>query len=373
MADQRPTAILTTTIRVPVFLEELVANAVRYGHRDTFCIVMGDEKTPAEARPFCESLSAKTGIPVRYFDLALQEETLKDFPELLDVVPHNSGVRKLLGNFIAWREGCGALIMVDDDNFVTDSDFVGLHRIVDTAPAIPAVRSDSGWFNVYESVVEARGIPFFPRGYPWGERHYGPQRFARETNSRRVVVNSGLVSEDPDVDAISRLFWPIRVTAMKPEWSPHFTLAPGTWCAFNNQNTALARDLIPIHFTPHATGRNADIWTSYVMFRLVEHMGDAITYGEPMARQLRNPHDLWKDLDRELVNDRATDAFAKLLRVIPLTEKTYLGALGELCGGALDRLPSLTGVSPQGAEMMRGFFREYLVWQGACLRAAGAA
>ncbi len=365
------TAIVTTTIRMPVFLEDIAKNIVRHRHeQDVAITVIGDVKTPVQAGPYCQGLAEQYRIPVAYLNLALQEQALAPYPELSALVPRNSGIRKLLGGFLAWREGCDTLILVDDDNFPTDIDFVGAHGIVGHSPELKLVSSQSGWFNPYAAVVEERNLPIYPRGFPWGQRSPSspPHRIASQ--SRRVVLNSGLVLEDPDVDAVSRLFWPIRVTGMRPEWSPNFGLAPGTWSSFNDQNAAYAGDFIPIYFAPPSTGRNADIWASYVVCRLVEHMGDVVSFGHPLVRQVRNPHDLWEDLDRELVNIRAADQFTALLRSIPLTQPTYLEALAELLSGALRRLPEVAGLSEAGRSMMENFFKEYLVWQGVCNRVA---
>lgn len=354
---------------MPVFLKGVAANIAAHRHeREVSIAVIGDEKTPPEARAFCRDIAEKFRIPTTYLDLADQERALAPYPELITLVPHNSGIRKLLGSFLAWRDGCDTLILVDDDNFPTDIDFVGSHNIVGQSPPLKLVSSQSGWFNPYEAVVEERNLPIYPRGFPWGQRSPATPPRRIESKSLRVVLNSGLVLEDPDVDAVSRLFWPIRVTGMRPEWSPHFGLAPGTWSSFNDQNAAYAGDFIPIYFAPPSTGRNADIWASYVACRLVGHLGDVISFGYPLVRQLRNPHDLFEDLERELVNIRTADHFVALLRSIPLTKPTYLEALGELLTEALRRLPAVQGVSDAGRNMMENFFKEYLVWHGVCSR-----
>jgi hypothetical protein len=38
---------------------------------------------------------------------------------------------------------------------------------------------------------------------------------------------------------------------------------------------------------------------SDVLTRIAEHLDHAICFGEPLVRQERNPHDLWRDLDAE--------------------------------------------------------------------------
>lgn len=368
LTAMKKTAIVTTTIRMPIFLEDVCANIARHRRTNVSISVIGDEKTPPEVREFASALEEKFELPVTYLGLAEQEQALAAYPELLTLVPHNSGIRKLLGGFLAWHEGCEALIFVDDDNFPTDIDFVGSHAIVGESPELQLVSTDTGWFNPYEAIIEAGGLPIFPRGYAWGARRRIPQEKRVERKALRVLVNSGLVLEDPDVDAISRLFSAIRVTGMRPEWSPNFGLAPGTWSSFNDQNAAYAGDFIPIYFAPPSTGRNADIWGSYVVSRLVEHLGGVVSFGYPLVRQLRNPHDLWQDLAGEFVNIRATDQFVALLRSIPLTQSTYLGALGELLGAGLRRLPTFGGVLPEGRDMMENFFKEYQVWQRVCAR-----
>lgn len=362
----RRTVLVTTTIRVPTFLRDVCENFIRHGKADVSCLVIGDVKTPSEARRFCEETSQAFHVPITYLDIPDQERALSDFPEFQALMPLNSGSRKLIGNFLAYLEGCETLIMLDDDNFVTGCDFLGLHQIVGTAAPMDLIESPSGWYNICEALEEERGIPFYPRGYPWSRRSTQRSAARRLPSTLPVIVNNGLVLEDPDIDAISRLFWPIRVTGMRPEFEPSFGLRPGTWAPFNNQNTALSREAIPVFFTPPSTGRNSDIWAAYVLCRLAEHLEGVIAFGAPLVRQLRNPHDLWRDLEDERVNNRATDRFVALLRETPLTASTYPAALGELLGGSLDRLASLQGLPADQLEMMRRFLVEYQVWHELC-------
>ncbi len=356
------TILLTTTIRVPTFIEDVCRNIIAHKHADVSWYIIGDRKTPPEVAQHCETVSAKYGIPITYLDLEAQYKRLRDFPEILATVPENTPVRRLLWHVVAYLEGCDTLISVDDDNFVTDIDFVGAHQIVGTTPTIPLISTESGWWNVYETLKEEQNIPIFPRGYPWGERAYQGQKKSIEKKAKPVIVNNGLVLEDPDQDAISRLFWPVRIIGMDPEYQPNFGLAPGTWSSFNNQNTAFSREIIPAYYTPVSTGRNADIWTSFLICRLAEHMGGVISYGYPLVKQFRNPHNLWKDLEDEWVNDQGADRFSKLMRETPLTESTYLAALGELLTGCLERIGTVSDLPLAQKSMIEDFFREYKIW-----------
>jgi hypothetical protein len=369
-APERRTVIVTTTIRVPSFLTAVYENAARAGHRGVDTIVIGDAKTPPETRAFCARLAGDTGCRVQYLDLDDQRRALEGAPALWQLMPANHGSRKLIGNFLAYREGYETLIMLDDDNFVLENDFIGWHNAVGSDVPMDLMHTETGWYNVYEAVLEARGLPIYPRGFPWSQRSEQAPPATRRHEARRVIVKNGLVLNDPDIDAISRLFWPVRITGIRPSFEPQLGLAPGVWCPFNNQNTALAREVVPVFFTPPSTGRNADIWTSYVLCRLAEHFGSVIAFGQPLVRQDRNPHDLFQDLEDELVNNRATDAFVELLRAVPLSAATYSEALAELLRGALERLRSCPTWPAGGAEMARTFFEEYSVWHEVCQEAA---
>ena len=205
-------------------------------------------------------------------------------------------------------------------------------------------------------------------------------------------MNGGLVFGDPDIDAVSRLFWPIRVTGFKEEFLPVFGLQEGTWSPFNDQNTAIARELIPVYFKPPSVLRNADIWTSYLIEKLTEGTGDVITYGQPIVEQIRNDHDIRRDYALEEIHNRATDNFVDLLRSIELTSVGYLSRLQETIELALDLMKSGRVFNQeQGKEMeirhahlptsqerlemeleenllIRNFFLEYKAWTDIMLK-----
>ena len=362
------TVLVTTTIRVPKFLEGVCKNALMNNREENLSLmVVGDKKTPNEAREFCSAISDRYRIPIHFYGPEEQEKKLAQHPRLLKLMPYNHGSRKLVGNFIAYLENCDNLIMLDDDNFVTNHDFFGHHEIVGRETEMDLFQTPSGWFNVCEALVEENNIPFYPRGYPWSQRKVVKEAATRKRGKLKVAVNNGLVLEDPDIDAISRLFWPIRVMGMKPAFEPVFGLYPGTWSSWNNQSTALGKNVIPAFFTPPGSGRNSDIWSAYTICRLAEHMQEVVAFGYPLVHQFRNPHNLWRDLEDESGNNKATDRFVALLRSVPLTKSTYLDSLGELLEGALAMLAVSGDILENEVALMKTFLMEYKVWQEICL------
>ena len=166
------TAIVTTTINIPTFLDDICSNAKKYEHKSVGFIVIGDKKTPTEIYNFCDDLNKKYDYLVEYYDLDRQEDRLKSYSELLSIIPYNSGARKLLGNLIAYQDGYDTVIQIDDDNFIGESDFISQHNSVGKAKNLKLFKSDASWHNIYSELIEENNIPFFPRGYPWGKRDY---------------------------------------------------------------------------------------------------------------------------------------------------------------------------------------------------------
>lgn len=356
------TAITITTINVPEFIKGICRNLISHKRLDVSILVIGDVKTPAETKEYCKKISNEFKIEIEYLDIDGQKKALSKYKNLLEIFPYNTPDRIMLGGMLSYLRGCERLIAVDDDNYTTKHDFVGFHSITGKEANLKLIKNDTGWFNVHSVLKEEHNIPFYPRGFPWKQRNPESNKKTYSSKKVKVVANQGLVLEDPDIDAISRLFWPIRATGMKPGFEQQFGLNPGTWSPFNYQNTSLCREIIPLYYRPLSTLRNGDIWTAYLINKLAGHFGHVITFGQPLVKQIRNLHDLWDDLDIELINNRAADDFVSLLRNAELTKRTYFEALGELIKNCQKDLGKMKIRGAVEKEMIKQFFVEYQRW-----------
>jgi len=345
------TTITITTIHKPIFIEDLCRNINQYRHYNVDILIIGDLKTPPIAN-YCKAVSSQYNVPIEYLDIEGQWESLKNYKKLFDLFPYNTPDRVILGGMLAYLRGCERIIAVDDDNFVTESDFVGYHSITGSVREMPIISNNLGWYNVHSGLKETQNIPFYPRGYPFSKRVSESSEVVGSYLTKKIIVNQGLVLEDPDIDAITRLAKPIRVEGFKDGVIPHFGLWK-TWSPFNYQNTCLSRELIPCYYRPLSGLRNADIWTAYIFNKLAEHFGDVITFGQPLVKQIRNEHNLFGDLQIELQNNIETDYFVEILKTVSLTKSTYLEALGEL----LDKV-EVDALHP----MTKSFISEYRIW-----------
>lgn len=341
------TAIVTTTIHVPQLLTDYAANAKLFGHTDVEFIVIGDRKTPSEAAEFCKKIS--TQYPCDYLDIAAQADYLARFPALASHLKLDSIQRRNIGLLLAYERGYDVIITIDDDNYVMGEDFVGLHTIAGSTASLPTYSSTSGFFDVCSFLRSDDDVRFYHRGYPQKQRWTEADSYtSKSVCTRRVAVNAGFWLDDPDIDALTRMARQPVVRGYKSSWEGRFALLPGTWSPFNSQNTALIRDLIPAYFLSPFVGRYDDIWASYIVCRIVEHLGDAISFGEPLVRQKRNVHDLWKDLDAERNGMILTDGLCSALRSIPLNGKTYHECFGEIAEKLADAwVPASTWTESQ--------------------------
>ena len=343
------TTIVTTTIFVPEPLVRYAENARQYGHQDVSFIVVGDRKTPAAAADLCARIS-RDFYPCEYMDLESQKRYLSAFPRLWEFLPFDSIQRRNVGLLKAWQEGASLVITVDDDNLVSNQDFIAAHAVAGTERRLPVIESTSGWYNVCDLLTEANNMPFYHRGFPAGERWKEDDAFVTVAEARRkIAVNAGFWLDDPDIDALTRIYRRIIVKGMKNPASKRVALESGTWSPFNSQNTALAAFVIPAYFVCPYVGRYDDIWPSYLVTRIAQHLGHVIAYGEPLVRQIRNPHNLWRDLDNERNGVFMTDGLCLALRSLQLRGTSYHECLGEI----IDQLPQAWQPEDKWDESMK--------------------
>lgn len=361
--------LVTTTIHVPDLLDSYLADARAARRTDVLTIVVGDRKTPAAAADCCARLADRHGRDVRFLGVADQEAYLAGYPELAGHLPYDSIQRRNIGMLMAYEAQPEIVITIDDDNFLVEPDFIGKHAIVGQTVELEALGSPSGWVNVCDTLEEAHGFRFYHRGFP-PEARAGAAEPPPVISRRRgrVVVNAGFWLEEPDIDAVTRLALPLHVSAFNRD--RNFTLARGTWSPFNSQNTALAADAIPAYFLSPAIGRYDDIWAAYVLLRIADHLDELATFGHPLVRQGRNPHDVWRDLDQERMGMRLTDRFCGYLRGLSLTGRTYAACYGE----AIDGLAAAIAAGGPSDEAERACLDRYVagmrVWHTTLARAA---
>jgi hypothetical protein len=326
--DRRRVAVVTTTIRLPRFIEPLLDSARRFDRLgQTGVIVVGDRKTPADCGEYLGALARRFGVEIVYLDPAAQRAMLRAHPALDMVLRWDCVQRRNVGFLRAGRDGAEVIVSIDDDNFPTDDDFIGHHLVVGREVEVPVVGHTSGWWNVCRRLVCDPPRRFYHRGYPKSQQDWrrdeSDEGLEIAVRRVRVAANAGLWLGAPDADATAQIEEPIRVVAMEPvAGSRSCALKAGTWCPMNTQNTAFDAALLPAMYLPvmldpvrgYRIDRADDIWMSYFLRAIADHRGESVVYGPPLVHQQRNPHDHLRDLAGELAAYRLTEHLVGYLR-----------------------------------------------------------
>ncbi len=321
--------ITTTTIHVPYLIEDYIKDLIKYNRKDNVdFVITGDKKTPIEAKEFCNKMQEKYKVKVLFMDVEAQETYLSKYQRLKGYIPWGCIQRRQVAILKAYEQGSDIIVLIDDDNFLACEDYVGKHLNLGREIDIDTISSPTGWYNICDDLVDRQNRKFYPRGYSWIDRVDEVKNIQHESKKVRTVVNAGFWLGDPDLDAVTRLAAPIDVIGYKKDHN--YALASGTYSPFNSQNTAIYRDIVPVYFLVPDIGRFDDIWSSYIVERIAWHMGDYVSYGQPLVKQIRNDHDYWIDAYAEEMGTKMTSDFCKWLRDINLTGSSYLECGVEL-------------------------------------------
>lgn len=350
--------ICSTTINRPTFLENLIKNGKRHGYNNFNIIVIGDYKSPPENKDYLQNLSKKTKIEIYYMDVKEQKNFLRKYRNLDKILPYNWGGRKMLANFISVKEKSPITIQIDDDNFIQNNDFFKFHSVVGTNSEVKVCSTKSKWVNVYKALNERKKLPIYPRGFSYEHRYKNEKIFIKKKKVKISVCN-GLVLGDPDIDASSRIFWPINIKSVKRSFLPQFAVDKNNWCPWNNQNTSSYFNITQIYFTPASVGRNSDIWTSLLICKISSHLNEVICFGQPLVKQIRNLHSNFKDYEDEKFCNYYSFKFENFLDETRLSKKNHIECLNEIIQKGLRYFSK----SKSHIDVFTlNYFKEYKLW-----------
>jgi len=338
----KQTAIVLTTINRPHLLRGYAENIIRYGHADGVQILMvADRKTPSAAAEDIKEVE-RSGVQAQLLDLEWQDQWLGRFPALSRMIPFDSDNRRNVGFLVAAERRAEVIITIDDDNFIGDGDFVGLHGIVGDMIEAPVLRSLNRWVNICRYVEFDSGVPVYPRGFPFSRRWADTSEGSSGTG--RVMLNAGLWLDDPDVDAVTRLVLRTRgIRIHDGRWA----LGSGHFSPINTQNTAFHRDVLPAYYYVKMGAsigglkldRYGDIWSGFFAKSVIDHNNHMVTFGPPASVHRRNTHSLLKDLREELWGMVLTDVLCEFVETLQLRSRGY----GETYLELADHLRTFVG------------------------------
>ena len=283
-------AVVVTSISGPnAVLQSLAQGCV--AHQSRF-IVTGDTKSPREfSLEGCEFLDveAQRKLPFAYARSC----------------PERSYSRKNIAYLAAIAGGAKFIVETDDDNFPRDGFWEDRSRLLQADRVEP-----KGWINVYGHFADAF---IYPRGFPLDlakSTDAVPLRISTDA-WHDCPIQQGLADENPDVDAVYRMLFPLPFNFEK---RAPVVLSDGQWCPFNSQNTTIFADAYPLLYLPsHCSFRMTDIWRSFVAQRILWTCHWQVAFHSATVWQERNEHSLIKDFEDEIPGYRFN---AKMVEVL---------------------------------------------------------
>lgn len=270
---------LVITSIAPPTMESLHLYTRECKERDFDFILIGDTKSPSD-------------FHIDGCDFWSVDRQLSIGSEFAALCPTRHYARKNIGYIIAMQRGTEELVETDDDNLPRTEFWNGHNRTVSAYDI-----QNQGWVNVYHYFSDKF---IWPRGLPLEElQKQLPKIETFEMKDVLCPIQQGLADENPDVDAVYRLTYPLPLDFTKG--AANVALGKDAWCPFNSQNTYWFKEAFPLLYLPaYCSFRMTDIWRSYVAQRIAWANGWSILFHESTVWQERNEHNLLKDFEDEI-------------------------------------------------------------------------
>jgi hypothetical protein len=277
--------IITTTINSPT---EATKKFCEIADEKNFkFIIIGDTKTPhQEYRDLEDSFGNVT-----YLDPTQQENL---YPELSEIIGWRTIQRRNIGFVYAYHNGAEIIATVDDDNIPYDTwgdnILVGKEIIVDEYENLSC--------PYFDAISTTEHKDLWHRGFPIEFLQVKNNIEYKGKTKITPLVQAEFWDGDPDIDAICRLSKKpiVKFNSFDPFTTKQLT-------PFNSQNTFLHRSVLKYYSVFPFTGRMDDIWGAYVM---QHHFPNSVIFTKASVYQARNPQDLVKNLENEVIGYRGT-------------------------------------------------------------------
>lgn len=306
-------ALVVTSISGPnPVLRSLAEGCIEHGAR---FIVTGDTKSPPNfSLEGCE-----------YLDIDDQRKLPFSYAALC---PVRSYTRKNIAYLSAISGNAAFIVETDDDNFPRQ-EFWGARD----SRMKGDITQTNGWTNAYSWFTNDF---IYPRGFPLRDARAeaANKRDRSPVDSLLCPIQQGLADENPDVDAVYRMLYPLPFNFTEAE---PLLLGKGQWCPFNSQNTTFFPIAYPLLYLPaHCSFRMTDIWRSFVAQRIAWEYGWHIAFHSATVYQERNDHNLLKDFEDEIPGYLENERIIATLDALPLSaDPAQIGGNLRKCYEAL--------------------------------------
>ena len=289
--------IVTTTIFKPSLALKKFSNL-----KDWTLIVVGDLKTPHRLY--------QNNNKIIYLHPKEQEKMDK---KLSDLIGWNCIQRRNFGYILANKLNAEYIATVDDDNI----------PLRDWGNEILLKK------NILVNYYKTKEIAFDPlsifknkkkiwhRGFPI-ELIFLKEKIKKKKIKIKADIQANLWNDNPDIDAVNRISF--RNNELNFKFNDVKAYTSNKLSPFNSQNTILTRKIIKDYFLFPFIGRMDDIWASYY----VQSLGAKVIYAKSTVKQIRNPHNLLLDFQKEVIGYANNLKLLNALKISPNYIKKFL-------------------------------------------------
>jgi hypothetical protein len=296
----------------------------------------------------------KAGVPYEYWTIPMQIDFFKkefgsNWEKYWEIIPHRTDACRSFGYIIAALKGVDVIITYDDDNWAFnltehDYDYLGAHDVINSYYKGIEVSSTNGWLNTISMLTVIPPNKIYARGYPYSKR--GSDQYKYKPSEGNVLLNIGLWTGNPDVDAITVLSegsmngLPVTKTIGLSNYK-RVLLSNDTFAPLNTANTAYSIKLLPIIYDTFQGAyvgelkldRFGDIWCNLFIEKIIRHVGGRITIGIPLVEHRREPRNTFEDFMKEFWGIIISERLFSIINDIYIKSKSYTDAYLELISG----------------------------------------
>jgi hypothetical protein len=319
----------------------------------------------------------KAGVPYEYWTIPMQIDFFKksfgsNWERYWEIIPHRTDACRSFGYIIAALKNVDVIITYDDDNWAlslreNDFDYLGAHDVVNSYIKEIEVSSTNGWFNTIFMLITEPPNRIYARGYPYSKR--GIDKYYYKSSEGNVMLNVGLWTGNPDVDAITVLSegtmngLPItKTTGLKSH--KRVLLSKGTFAPINTANTAYSIRLLPIMYDTFQGAyvgelkldRFGDIWCNLFIEKIMAKIGGRISIGIPIVEHRREPRNTFEDFMKEFWGIIVSERLFYTINEIEINAKSYTDAYLGIISQLEKRLDFLSF----DKESLRKYFNKLL-------------
>jgi len=302
----------------------------------------GDEKIRERNKEILRRLGLEK---IFFYGPGEREEWFKErygssYEKYLGLIPERSHAETSFGFLVSYEEGAEIIVEVDDDVY-SEHEYSFLKDHLSNLGASKGVRvsSSSSWVNTLDflDINLNRSEKIFPRGHPYDPsvRDY---RYEFIEDSGECILNMGLWTESPDLDAVTILYHGglegvSRIRSSKLLVDKVF-VDKGSFYAVCSMNTSFKKELVPAFYQLYmrymGIDRFDDIWSGIFAKKIADELGDNMCLGKPALKHRKRPRSVWKDLRSELEGMIINEKLWRIVSEAEIRSRTYIDAYREL-------------------------------------------